>query len=88
MTARGRCDKVPHNVLGQVIDKLPVVKSSVLVQVVLKHRCDLAGAHHWGTLPHSKLACLGGVGGECKRESESDKYHSFYFHMVSVKDTS
>lgn len=47
-----------HQVLGEVIDELSVVQALVIVEVVLKHGCDLLWSHHRSTHSHCILTRL------------------------------
>lgn len=47
-----------YQVLGEIIDELSVVQALVIVEVVLKHGCDLLWSHHRSTNSHCILTCL------------------------------
>lgn len=51
-------DCVTHQVLSEVINELSVVQGLVIVEVVLKHGCDLLGSHHRSTYSHRILTRL------------------------------
>lgn len=52
------CVCVSHQVLGEVVDELSVVQALIIMEVVLKHGCDLIRSHHRSTHTHCILTRL------------------------------